>query len=114
MNPDSDLYKFVQKAVGIRKDNKVWNYPHIERWCDDSFYAFTRGQLLLAVTNNDQGSQHRDISYHPYKPGQKLCNQFYEGDCVVVTADNKVPVTLNNGEAKFYLPVASAEDEVLA
>jgi alpha-amylase len=111
MDTTSDLYLFMQKVVSVRKANKVWTQPHIERWCDDSFYAFTRGQVLVATTNNDQGQQHRDISYHPYKPGQKLCNQLYTGDCVFVTADNKVPIYLNNGEVKVFVPATSETGE---
>ena len=91
----------------------MWNFPQVERWCDDKVYAFTRGNVLIALTNNDsQGQEHRDITYHPYKPGQKLCNQLFSGDCVFVTPDNKVPVFLNNGEAKVYVP-ASSESEVI-
>ena len=88
----------------------MWTQPHVERWCDDSFYAFTRGDVLVAITNNDQGTQRRDITYHPYKPGQKICNQLFAGDCVVVTADNKIPVTLLNGESKVFLPSTSTEE----
>ena len=107
MNTNSDLYKFMTKMVSVRKANQVWASPHIERWCDDSFYAFTRGQVLIVTTNNNQGQQHRDISYHPYKPGTKLCNQVIDGDCIYVTADNKVPVTLVAGEGKVFIPVSS-------
>ena len=109
MNTESPLYKFMTQLVSIRKQNAVWNSPHIERWCDDSFYAFTRGNVLIALTNNDQGQQSRDITYHPFKPGQKLCNQLYTGDCIFVTADNKVQVTLLHGEAKIFVPATSAD-----
>ena len=113
MNPSNPLYTFIQTIVGVRKQYKVWSQPHVERWCDDSFYAFTRGSVLIAVTNNDQGQQHRDVSYHPYQPGQKICNQLVAGDCVVVTADNKLPVFLNNGETKVFVPAAKQGDLVL-
>lgn len=53
MDDKSALYTFIKTIVGIRKSNKIWNSDHVERWCDDSFYAFTRGNLLIAVTNND-------------------------------------------------------------
>lgn len=109
MNSDSALYKFMTQLVSIRKQNQVWNSPHVERWCDDSFYAFTRGNVLITLTNNDQGQQSRDITYHPFKPGQKLCNQLYTGDCIFVTADNKIQVTLLHGEAKVFIP-ATSED----
>jgi alpha-amylase len=53
MNTASPLYTFVQTLVSVRKSHQVWNFPHIERWCDDTFYAFTRGDVLIAVTNQD-------------------------------------------------------------
>ena len=112
MNTNSPMYLFIQQIVSIRKANQVWTSPHIERWCDDSIYAFTRGNVLVAITNNDSlGNQVRYINYHPYKVGQKLCNQLFAGDCVFVTADNKVPLTLNNGETKVFVP-ATSEDGV--
>jgi alpha-amylase len=114
LKTDNPLYKYISILVKVRKENQVWNFPHVERWCDDKFYAFTRGNVLIALTNNDsQGQEHRDITYHPYKPGQKLCNQLFSGDCVYVTSDNKVPVFLNNGEAKVYVPASSSENEII-
>lgn len=110
MNSDSPLYSFVKTLVSVRKANEVWSFPHVERWCDDTFYAFTRGNVLITITNQDQaGQQHRDITYHPYKPGQKLCNQLFAGDCITVSADNKLSVYLNNGESKVFIP-ATSED----
>jgi alpha-amylase len=53
LNTQNPLYKYIATLVKVRKDNQVWNYPHIERWCDDRFYAFTRGNVLIALTNND-------------------------------------------------------------
>ena len=42
---------------------------------DDYFYAYTRGNVLIAVSNamNIQ----RSISYHSYNEGDKLCNKLY-------------------------------------
>lgn len=112
MNTDHEIYKFLTKAVSARKTYKVWNEQYVERWCDDSFFAFTRGNVLVALTNNDQGSQKRDITYHPYSAGQKLCNVMYDGDCITVSSDKKVSVTLNNGEVKIFVPSTSSESEV--
>ena len=66
--------------------------------------------MLIALTNNNEVTAVREITYHPYKPGQKLCNQLYAGDCIYVTADNKVPVTLLNGEAKVFVPSSSSAE----
>ena len=110
MNTKSDLYKFMTTVIAVRKQHQVWSYPQVERWCDDSFFAFSRNDVLLAMTNDgNQGQQHREITYHPYKAGQKICNQLVSGDCVTISSDNKLSITLVNGEAKIYAPATSVE-----
>ncbi len=48
----------------------------VQRYSDDSFYAFTRGTTFVALTNvgSNGSSQQRTITYHPYADGTKLCN----------------------------------------
>ena len=53
MNENSDLYKFIKTTVTARKAHKIWNQPHVERYVDDNFYAFTRGDVFIATTNTD-------------------------------------------------------------
>lgn len=92
----------------IRKSYEVYNEEHIERYCDDSFYAFTRGDVFIALTNDDSNGQlTRTISYHPYSAGDQLCNLLYEGDCITVAEDNTFNVYLLNGEAKIFVPQTS-------
>jgi hypothetical protein len=70
MDTNSDTYKFIASLNKIRKEYTVSKDQHIERWCDDKFYAFTRGKVFVAVTNDDSGAiQERSITYHPYSPG---------------------------------------------
>jgi hypothetical protein len=53
MNTQSEMYKLTAAVVNARKAHKVWNSPHIERYVDDSFYAFSRGDFFVALTNTD-------------------------------------------------------------
>ena len=50
----------------------------MQRYADDTFYAFTRGTVFIATTNvGSKGSpQERTITYHPYSNGTKLCNLY--------------------------------------
>lgn len=66
------------------------------RYADDTFYAFTRGSTFVALTNggSKQPQISRNITYHPYSNGQKLCNLyvvisslFYVVDSLVFIAD---------------------------
>jgi len=106
-NTNTPLYNFISTVVAYRKKAQVWNYPQVQRYADDSFYAFTRGNTFVATTNagSNSGGTQRTITYHPYANGQKLCNLFYPTtDCVVV-ANGQFNVYLLNGECKIYYPV---------
>ncbi len=73
---NTDLYQFLQIAVAHRKQYQVWLYPQVQRYADDTFYAFTRGNTFVALTNvgSNGNTQPRTITYHPYANGVKLCN----------------------------------------
>eukprot|EP00029_Vermamoeba_vermiformis_P005603 TRINITY_DN1998_c0_g1_i1.p1 TRINITY_DN1998_c0_g1~~TRINITY_DN1998_c0_g1_i1.p1 ORF type:complete len:471 (-),score=85.46 TRINITY_DN1998_c0_g1_i1:52-1464(-) len=104
-NTNTDLYTHIKTLVAFRKQAQLWNYDQVQRYADDNFYAYTRDQYFVALTNVGQNGNQivRTITYHPYKNGQKLCNLFYPTDCVVV-ANNQFQVYLDNGESKVLLP----------
>jgi alpha-amylase len=99
-NTQSQMYTFVKTVVNYRKNNQIWNYNWVERYAANNFYAYSRGQALMAFSNTDN-SQMYWVSYHPYAVGNVVCNVFYATDCVTVTSQG-VPVTLNQGECKLY------------
>lgn len=109
-NQDAELYQWIKKAVNTRKTAKVWEHAHVERWIDDDLYAFTRGDLLVAMTRG--GYQERDIDYHEFNEGDVLCDQIDEGDCVTVTG-GKIHVKLVDGRSKAYLKQTQAEASFL-
>jgi len=53
LDTSGDLYKFISTLNKARSEKKWWNEEQIERWADDSFYAFTRGTTLVAMANSD-------------------------------------------------------------
>jgi len=105
-NKNSVLYKFISTLNAFRKNVTIWNNPQIQRYADDRFYAFTRGKILVCLTNggSNAGTLNRSITYHPYTDGTKLCNLFYPSDCVTVTK-GAIPITLLHGESKVFYPV---------
>lgn len=105
----NDLTNFLKLINQARKDSQWYNQPQIERYVDDSFYAFTRGLAFCAFTNQYDQQQVRTISYHPYSEGQTLCNIFYPTDCVKVQGGS-FSVYLNNGEVKIFLPKTSTTE----
>jgi len=78
-NNNSDLYKFLQLIINYRKSQKIQALPQVQRYSDDNFYAFTRGNVFVALTNvGSNGNQIiRHITFHPYANGTKLCNLFF-------------------------------------
>ena len=54
MNTDSDFYKLIQTVNAQRKLSKIWDERIIEAYVDDTFYSFSRGKFLVALTNSDE------------------------------------------------------------
>lgn len=106
MNTDSDIYKMTATVNRVRKDHNIGKQEYDEKYVTDNFYAYSRGDVLVALTNtHDQ--QHIDIPNAPWSDGTQVCNAFYPtSDCQ--TVQNKtINVYLDNGEAKIYLSKSS-------
>ena len=83
----------------MRKKVQIWNYGIVQRYADDNLYAITRGNVL-ACFMNVQSSQYK-ITYHDFKGGDKLCNVFYDEDCVTVS---ERAININMGDyPKLYV-----------
>lgn len=100
-----ELYQYIRTVTSVRNTYAVWKYEQVQRYADDSFYAFTRGDVFVALTNvGGRGATvRRTITYHPYADGTTLCNVFWGGDCITVE-DGKFTVVLTHGEAKIFIP----------
>ena len=85
-NTNSELYIIIGKVNNLRKRVKIWNYEIVQRYADDNFYAFTRGNALACFTNNF--SFQRKIIYHEFKENENLCNILDETDCVTMSNGN--------------------------
>jgi alpha-amylase len=111
MNESSSFYQLISKVNAQRKKSAIWNQQQIERYVDDSFYAYSRGKFLVALTNNS-GTQQRMVTYHPFTEGETVCNIFYPTtDCQKVSGG--VNVYLLNGESKIYVSQSQLAFEVL-
>jgi alpha-amylase len=109
MNTDHEIYKFTSTLVHARKAAKVWEHEHIERFVETDFYAFSRGDALMALTNGHDQAKYT-VGFHPYEKGKTVCNVFNTSDCLTVT-DKGLEITLNDYEVKIYVPQAQ-ENEV--
>ena len=92
-NTNSPLYQLLGKTNKLRKQVKIWNFAITQRYADNNFYAFSRGNVLACFTNVK--SCQRTITYHPFNRGDKLCNILYDGDCVTVN-DNGIQINMGD------------------
>lgn len=112
MKTDTDFYGLIATVNAQRKASAIWDNAYVERYVDDSFFAYSRGEFLVALTNNG-GTQERKVTYHPFSEGETVCNIFYPTtDCQQVSGG--VDVYLLNGESKIYVPQSKLAAEVLA
>lgn len=103
-----------------------YNSPQIERYVDDQFFAFSRGNVFVATTNVGGGQSFtRTITYHPYSDGTSKCfyyvghfnvpkelvNQLDKSDSIVVN-NGQFQLYISNGLPKVYYPADSADVEV--
>jgi len=109
MHTDSDIYQFLKILNNFRKETQFYKHDQIQRYSDDSFYAFTRGEYFFAFTNS-LDYQSKTITYHPYPDGTVLCNIFHREDCIEVK-NGEFFVVLINGEMKIFVPRLSQREE---
>lgn len=96
---ETELTAYLRTLNHGRKHSGWYNHAMVERFVDDSFYAFTRCDMFFAFTNQPDQNQTRTITYHMYDDGDVLCDMWNSNDCVTVQ-NGKFDVTLINGAAK--------------
>ncbi len=103
-----DMYNFIKSILTTRKSFSVNSFHQEEIFMADDFYAFSRGNVLIALTNVGYGGAkiERILSGWgvPYKAGTTVCNIFHSTDCQVIEADYNLKVVLENGEPKIFVP----------
>jgi len=105
-NTNTEEYSYIKTIIEFRKSHQIQSLDQVQRYSDDNFYAFTRGTgVFVATTNVGVNGQQikRNITFHPFANGTKLCNLFFATDCIMV--NGSFEVTLNNGEAKIFSPM---------
>ena len=90
-NNGTDLYRILNVVNTLRKNVTIWNYNIVQRYSDDNFYAFTRGDVLACFTNTNY--LQRTITYHSFNDGDILCNIIFNNDCITVS-DGKIPIEI--------------------
>lgn len=100
----SEMYKFIQTLVTTRKSHEISSQPQIQRYSSTNFYAFSRGDVLVCLTNSGGSDVSVTLTYIPYENGVTVCNALNMDDCITVT-NGSLSVTMNGGLPKVYVPV---------
>jgi alpha-amylase len=98
---DTELYKFIAALAAERKRIPV-SSPHIERYVDDNFYAFSRGKTLVCTTNQGQNMSPltRSVTYLPFSDGTTV-RELFTGD--TATVNNGLQITIRAGEPQVWV-----------
>lgn len=97
---NSELYQIIAKVNKLRKDTAFYKSRYIQRYSSDSFYAFSIGENILVCLTRGENID-VDVTYHPFKAGDKLCNILEDGDCVTVE-NNGIPIKMKQSP-KVYV-----------
>jgi len=108
MDTNSDIYQFISRLIKFRKKTEFCKCQQLERYADDSFYAFTRGYVFFAFSN-DNTTAPREMTIHPYREGTVLCSVFNETDCVQV---KDAKFTIDLGGQYFKILYAADDNSV--
>eukprot|EP01016_Furgasonia_blochmanni_P037115 TRINITY_DN432_c0_g2_i7.p1 TRINITY_DN432_c0_g2~~TRINITY_DN432_c0_g2_i7.p1 ORF type:complete len:479 (-),score=130.19 TRINITY_DN432_c0_g2_i7:214-1650(-) len=118
----TDVQDFVRTLLKARQKTQFWKDPQVEKWVDDNFYAFTRGKVLVTLTNTEEYVKRR-VKFLEYPVGTVLCNIFHpQSDCLKVE-NGEIDVILLKGEVKIFVPktqllelemTSDAEEDFLA
>lgn len=104
MDTNSEGYKFVATINKARKAAQIWSQKFTEKYVLDNLYAFSRGDLLVGLTNrNDTVNVHLGS---PWPDNTEVCNIFNATDCQTIKSGS-FNLILTNGETKMYLPKSS-------
>ena len=85
------LGPFLAALNSHRREAALWASAQLERWQDDSFYAFTKGDSTLAAFTNvgsNGGVQSRAVTYLPaaWPVGTVVCDLLDCKSCATVAA----------------------------
>jgi len=107
-NRNAPLYQFIQKAISVRRQSNISLEQQLEVLVTDSVYAFSRGPVLVMVTNRAaQNTVHLPVS--PFSVGDNVCDVMQEQPSCTAVSSSGYSVTLS-GEPEGDDAVAKGLD----
>eukprot|EP00042_Codosiga_hollandica_P008824 m.20279 g.20279 ORF g.20279 m.20279 type:complete len:487 (+) comp31882_c0_seq1:94-1554(+) len=105
-NVNHPLYLYISHLNSFRNAqiNSIVPSQHIERYCDDTFYAWSRDMVFIATSNIGSGqATSRTITYHPYSDGTVLIDML-DSTITYTVQNGQFPVNIQNGEPQLLFP----------
>ena len=91
----------IKTMNSVRKLYKIYDYEFMRRYADKHHYVFTRGRVLIAISDGTPDETTITLNKHGFAENDKLCNELDRSDCVTVTG-NDIKITMK-GEPKVYV-----------
>ena len=101
-NTQSEIYLMLKKFIAVRQENKIWELNQVQKYADDTFYSFSRGNVLLAAFTNSMDYQTRHLINLPFPDNSVLCSVNNQYDCIY-PQNGSLDITLVGGEFKIYV-----------
>lgn len=105
-NQNHEIYIMTRRINAARRAQQSNKQPFVERLVTDNLYVFTRGNFLVALTNDFKDLK-QTVMNTGFAEGTLLCNIFYLTDCVKIENGGMV-IALLNGEVKVFVPKSSS------
>ena len=99
---DTDLYRMTAAVNAARHATSSYDHSFDEKYVEDNFYAFARGDMFVALTNSYEQVQYT-VSNLSWSDGTTVCSIYNGEDCQQINSGS-MQVTLINGENKIYIP----------
>ena len=107
-NQESKMYKFVQTINKARKTSNAHTGPFNQRYVDDDVYVYTKGQMMVILTNRPDKVIQREIKVYDLPENQQFCSIFDDKACVKVL-NSKISFSIPDGEPIILVAKSSAQ-----
>ena len=105
-----EIFKFTLAINQARAASKSFMLPMVNRYVDDNFFVYSRGSMIVALTNRVLPVQTVVVRNIGLPEGSQVCNIFAPSgspDCTQVWLGS-IQFNLNNAEVKIFLPKDSS------
>jgi len=102
MNRNTWIYQQLRKAITVRKQFQVWNQPYRDVWHKEHMLAFTRGMVMVVVTNRNIQVE-EDMFGLPFPDGTKLCDALSDYSICIEIWGGKTHLSIEGNKTRIFV-----------